>query len=253
MGVLMDRRYDHSESWARISESVLQGLPKLSEDVKRHLWRGFLVRANLIEHSLNELATKGDQQENPLSVYEADRLTLLLNSYYLHLCGALDNLAWASIYQFDLLDDVDEADPRTWGLAGLLQTRFLKALKRVGRMGFAEVLGKYQGWYSDLRKYRDPGAHRIPLLVPPSIYGEKDMERREQLNEELFRAAEARDWGRHGAILVQIGNLGTHYPLFIRESPTIEMVDLNDRIAQDQDQWIKLSTLVLKEILDALE
>ena len=102
----------------------------LTADARRHLCDGFMRRVLLIQTSrihIEKVATP--ERKRVLNPYACSELSLHLNSFYIHLRGALDNLAWALHYQFQVLGASDEEHQQTRQRCGLFDSRFLKALE----------------------------------------------------------------------------------------------------------------------------
>ncbi len=186
----------------------------------------------------------------PLDPHLSIELTANLNLIYLNIAASMDNLAWALAYQYELLENLDENHPSTWRFVGLLNGKFLRALQAIGLQKLVKELDSFSTWYSDVRSFRDPFAHRIPLYVPPSVYSENDIEERARLDKE---AAEhfARDEDELGMEKMhEIRRLGTYMPAFIAEGEQIKVYNLGLKITDDIASWYQLSSLVMSEAFD---
>jgi hypothetical protein len=216
--------------------SVLDNLARLTRrSVRRHLYGGFLLRSAMIERSLDELAGELGGGGESLSPSTSTFLTLHLNSYYFNLCRSLDNLSWALIYQFRLLKEADENRWEHQQFAALHRKPLLSSLENSGRPGLAVLIRDFQDWCLDLRTLRDPGALRIPLNIPPFLYG----------------ASKAGGQGRpEGAVKDAAEDLR---PWIMREPPGTEALDPTRRISRDQDQWLALAGVVVHGILTAMD
>ena len=215
---------------------------------KRHLHRGFGVRLAILEEAILELEEKVGNSERPLSSYLSTSLTALLNSYYLHSCGALDNLAWTVTYLVQPSELIDETKPAVQRLANLAGRPLRKALRESAGGDLATQLKGVSLWYNDLRALRDPAAHRTPLFVPPAVLSKADVERYRQID---VGAAELIRSGRHAdgmAHLRSQDQLGTHYPIFVVENPEIRLFNLPNRVGRDHEKLLKTSESVLRWI-----
>lgn len=236
MNILLDRRVEQQATWFELMGSVLDNLARLTRrSVRRHIYSGFLLRAAMIERSLDELAEElgrgGESQSPSASTF----LTLHLNSYYFNLCGSLDNLSWALIYQFRLLKEVDENRWEDQQFAALHKKPLLSALENNGRPGLATRIRDFQDWCSDLRTLRDPGALRIPLNIPPVLSGATDPGGRGRPEGGLKDDAESL------------------HPWIMREPPGTEVLDPTRRISRDQDQWLALAGVVVGGMITAMD
>jgi hypothetical protein len=212
--------------------SVVDNLARLTRRfVRRHLYSGFVLRSAMMERSLDELAEELGRGGESLSPSTSTFLTLHLNSYYFNLCGSLDNLSWALIYQFRLLKEVDENLWEHQQFAALHKKPLLSSLENSGRPGLAARIRNFQDWCFDLRSLRDPGALRIPLNIHPVLSGATNSGGRGRPEGGLKDAEESlRPW-------------------IMRESPGIEILDPTQRISRDQDQWLALAGVVVNGIL----
>ena len=235
MNTLLGRRLEQQAAWVKLMRGVLDSLPRLTRrGVRRHLYDGFLVRSAMMERSLDELAEELGRGGESLSPSAATFLTLHLNSYYFNLCGSLDNLSWAMIYQFRLLDEADESRWEYQQFATLHKKPLLSSLENSGKHGLASLIRDFQDWCRDLRTLRDPGALTIPLNIPPALYGATEPEGRGRPEGGRKDAAESlRPW-------------------IMRESPGIETLDPTRRISRDQDQWLALAGVVVNGILSEM-
>ncbi len=89
-------------------------LMKLTDNrAKKYLRFGFNIRALQIKESwfqLNSLLEKdGGKNRDP---YETVHTNIFLNSYYLNLLGAVDNLAWILQHEFNLIEGATEANAK---------------------------------------------------------------------------------------------------------------------------------------------
>ena len=67
----------------------------VNENSKRHLYLGYLNRFFMIQSSRQKIITIIKMQvEKPLQQQEAVDLKIFLNSFYINLRGAYNNLAW---------------------------------------------------------------------------------------------------------------------------------------------------------------
>lgn len=106
------------------------------------------------------------EREQPLLQDQVEEAARDLNVIYINIRGALDNFAWLLVELFGE-ERTRKLPPTQIGLFG---EKFLRD------KNFTEVktfINKYSGWNSELKKRRDPAAHRIPLSVPPALIDEE--------------------------------------------------------------------------------
>lgn len=161
-----DQFYDDDEfvvAEYELLEESLRNAPGLRLEAIRHIREGFNRRLLMMQCSRIKLREKtkraGDQ---PLNPYEVEELNVHLNSYYLNLRGCFDNLAWALNYQFSIVEA--EESRRNRSRCNLFGKEFLDALDRL-RPTLRQSLRNYEEWAAELKKLRDPAAHRLPLSV----------------------------------------------------------------------------------------
>jgi len=236
VNILLDRRLEQQAAWFGLMRSVLDNLVRLTRrSVRRHIHSGFLLRSAMIERSLDELAEVLGRGGESLSPSTSTFLTLHLNSYYFNLCRSLDNLSWALIYQFRLLKEADENLWEHQQFAALHRKPLLSSLENKGQPGLVVLIRDFQDWCLDLRTHRDPGALRIPLSIPPVLFGATKPGGQGGPEGGLKHAAESlRPW-------------------IMREPPGTEMVDPIRRISRDQDQWLALAGVVVNGMIAAMD
>jgi hypothetical protein len=220
---------------------------RLTEGAIKHLHRGLLVRINMIEESVVVLDDELRRADGPLDSYLASKLTLLINAYYLNLAGSLDNLAWAVAYHHSLWDPIDENDWKQRRNAQLMAREFLDAISTKGLGRLNHLLCSLKDWYWEMREFRDPAAHRIPITVPRAIYSESDIEEMQRLDSESANAIEKGDRNEARAAFHKPNSLGRQMPVFISESTSMNFYDLAARVNQDHVNWHEIVEALLDE------
>lgn len=222
----------------RVSQNACDG-------ARKHLHRGLLVRVNMMEESIVELHKELQAANGPLSSYLASRLTLLINAYYLNLAGSLDNIAWAIIYQHSLREPVIEENFGLRKFAQLLGKGFLAALSEKGLEELCQLIHSKHKWYREMKEFRDPAAHRIPILVPCSLYSEADVCEHRRLDSEATELL-ARGEHREGmATWRKANSLGKQMPVFASETSSLQIYDLAGRVNLDHENWYALASACL--------
>lgn len=221
------------------------------ERASQHLRFGLSRRALMLwenRRAVNEIvASAGVQKLNP---YTCNTLNIHLNSFYVHVRGALDNLAWAVQHEFKLLPGVQDEQSRRRSECNLFGRTFRQAIRdRWPTTG--KVLDDLAQWEQDFRSRRDPTAHRIPLYAPPG-YISSDEEvveyrRLSGLAADSFRA------GRHHegtSYLSQAGAVGKYAPIVWEFEDSGQQVrGMREILAHDASNLILAAETVLKETL----
>ncbi len=246
---LADLFYNDSAFLAQESDvmhAVVTSSGHLNNESKRHVKRGFDRRLGMLESSrifLRENCEVGRDTPNP---YLLDTIQLHLNSYYVNLHGALDNLGWALHYHFSLFADIDEQAGKNTNRINLFDRRFRNALA-AHAPSLSNFLKNKGDWSRQLARWRHPAAHRIPLYVPPGILTEEQAEEFKRLEDLAGMDDEARKGERRVAILERAHGLGTFCPWFICEDKagTLEVYALPVRIAEDHATFLEISVTTI--------
>lgn len=198
----------------------------------------------MIERALIELDETTHNRTEPLSIYQSDQVCLLINSYYINICGSMDNLAWALLYKLNP-KNIDENNCDHRKLATLSNLTFKNQLKSNGLIKLTESLNNLQDWIADLKKFRDPSAHRIPLIISPSILSKIDLAKYTDLDQE---AADLISNGRRSEGMEKFYekcSLGTFSPIFICENPEFAAYPIIGQLNHDHTHWLKAVFSVL--------
>lgn len=232
-----------------VSESV-NGCGHLRDHTQRHLRDGFARRALIVANSrlhMLDIATPG--RTEVLSVEECEWLNILLNSFYVQMRGALDNLAWALHYQWDLLGVGDETDPDVQRRCYLFSNSLLGQLE-THLPELTRTLRAQSNWASEFKQLRDPAAHRIPLYAVPGFATVEEAQaanghwqrslqliQRGQFEAALHAAASATQLGRYEPILALLGPSGA------------EVRSLHAQIETDHTQFRQVSRAVVDGLI----
>ncbi len=213
---------------------------QICENTKRHVQRGFLQRLSMIAAVAVILDDELNKATGPIGIHLAERLSLFVNSYYLNLAGSLDNLAWALTYHHSLLANIDENEIEHRKVAQLLNRKFLTLLSNNGLAQLSDTLIPFTDWYWEMREFRDPAAHRIPLFVPQSIYSEADVAKANELDKEGSDLIASGEYDEGMCLIRESFSLGEFVPIFTSESPRIKNYFIAERINYDNDNWTRI-------------
>jgi hypothetical protein len=175
---------------------------------RKHLAEGVARRFIMIGDSVEAIdRIAAANRTRVLNPGEAAELNLHTNSYYVHLRGTLDNLAWALHYEYGILGTADENDLRMRRQCGLADVRFRTPL-RSRYTDLDRALSSHDTWLADLRDFRDPVVHRIPLYAVPGVIerGSEDEQRirhdpsGNKLDDRYRRGSKCCD-GTHGRVV----------------------------------------------------
>jgi hypothetical protein len=227
--------------------------PKLSSSFARlHILDGFQRRLLLMQANrfhIEKVAKPG--RTEVLNTYACSELTVHLNSFYVQLRGALDNLAWALHYEFTLLGSVGEADPGTRSRCNLFDRRFLKPLESVDSV-FANFLRGKQRWFEDFKERRDPVAHRIPLYAMPGVIREGSPEEAEanRLRAECNDAFSRGDLHEGMNKWFAFAKVGAYEPMFVQYEPNgYSIRNIHNQIRSDHAEFLAVCEAALDTLL----
>jgi len=192
---------------------------------------GVLRRLLIIRHNTIELTTFKPDNPNFLDFETSTMLTMHANSFYLHLHGLFDNLAWAIAYSFPAYGMINEDDKACQRRIGLFKADFMHHIPS------AELVKYLKGqseWHKMLKEFRDPIAHRLPMYAPPSRFTEEDVAEYHKLHAEALAALMAHDFDMHARLRQEQRQLGTYVPCLchsLRGSPLL--LPLKEQVEQD--------------------
>jgi hypothetical protein len=127
-------------------------------------------RLMMLDLNCSKLFRSSIKESDVKYAHDSTEITMHLNSFYFHLSGIIDNLAWYLEYSLKILDiKIDSGSNRKKiGLHKKKNNDFLKKLKSKNEEIYNLIL-RYQEWFNDLNEKRDPVAHRNPIYVPPAV------------------------------------------------------------------------------------
>jgi hypothetical protein len=220
-----------------------------TEGARRHVRAGFMRRHMMMQTARIEIRDKTNDRTTPLDPYLATRLSIYLNSYYLNLLGALDNLAWAATYEHGLLPTVDEDDRDARHFCDLCSKRFRDALSGV-RPSAQQKLAEVADWAKEVKKFRDPAAHRLPLTFVSQVLLSDDAKRHAELTAQAAAAIEGGDIDGYMSLTHEASTVGRFMPIIESpRGPNGEHYVAPNIVASDQEQFAEFSSFFLSECL----
>jgi hypothetical protein len=208
-------------------------------DAKRHLLFGVGRRLVLINRSLVHLLKLpliGGKRH--LKSDERRDLDLYLNSFYFHLRGLLDNLAWGLAYGLSMYGGVDEQNENDRRRVGMFVPGFAKKLGPNLRE-LADTIEKSRGWHRELKELRDPIAHRIPIYCVPSMLTREDAVRYKRLLAAWHDAFMKGDFDEADRHYSESENVGRFVPVFHSDN-TGQLYDIWGRVLFDIDHVVAI-------------
>lgn len=225
---------------------------------KRHINLGLFNRFFMLKIARDKIIQIIQKQnDTPLDNENASWLKLLLNSYYINLRAALDNLAWFINYEFKLQENIIEEAGKgnSFSFTDLFGKEFLSKLKDV-KQPIVEELEKHKDWYIDLKKFRDPAAHRIPLAFVQSFVTENESDKLKELTSEWERINIEFSKGDFSKLDEAIKNqnelskLGHFQPIIITsQGSKYELNSAPKQIDKDHNEILCITEVIVDNVL----
>lgn len=178
--------------------------PTKTKQAHFHLINGICFRCTMIKESYRLLI----EGINSLK-YEESKLievNILINSFYINIRGIIDNLSWYLKYEYEI-------DVKSETQISITNKVFREKLYKNNFN--IEKLYNFDEWFLELKKKRDPIAHRLPLYIPYKIViGEENANNAQQLykkaNDKLVEGDQ-----KWGASLFEARNVGEFFPVIL--------------------------------------
>jgi hypothetical protein len=187
---------------------------KLSNSVaQKYLRFGFNLRAlqiNECHHQLRGLI----EQSGGLKIdpYTITHINIFINSFYINLLGATDNLAWILQHELNLIDGASEKNRGKFDI-GLFQKKFIKYLKVIDEPIGCIIQG-FEKWHTEIKDFRDPAAHRIPLYCPPGVMFDNHLDEHKAVSSKLADINYTENSAQYMTTLSEQYNIGEYQPIF---------------------------------------
>jgi hypothetical protein len=230
-----------------------------NNDVKRHIQFSLSNRIEIIKYNYNFLLSN-NFFENSVQLDDEILPTINthLNSIYIHISGGLDNLAWGFCYQKKLYDKINEDDYQVQRKVGLRNSKFLNKLKEMKFERLHNFLSTFQDWLGDLKKFRDPIAHRI-ILLSSRIYNEDEAKVLQSNNVNISNILQNldisnpncyNDLSKINNILDVSDKIGTYLPVFCLDPLDNDKNNINElkKIDYDIEKFTQICIAVLDEL-----
>ena len=187
----------------KIIETNFYAIQKMEDnDIRKIIQFGINIRIYII-------------QENILGIYEAlksensQKLTMNINSFYMHIKGILDNLA-------SIIDKKYEMNIHFMSI-DLRKDKFKKILNKKNP-DLYQFLDDYSEWLDEIKNKRDPIAHRKPLYIPPGIITSK--EEQQKLNDINRKMELEKDTNKIFELTIEWKNAVKFHPYMIQHDET---------------------------------
>jgi len=202
----------------QIQDALLDALTRvtqLSSVVREKSARDFLLfgagrRLNMLWYSYRALiGTVHPGRSEPLSDEEGRDLTRDINVIYMNITGALDNFCLALLHEY--APENLNLSPHKLGL-------FQEVVTADDRFIFLrEILLIHSEWDRDVKKRRNPSAHRIPPYVPSQVVTKEEAEQYSKLMNGYWGKVAGKDFDAAEQILRQTEKIGRFTPIFMHD------------------------------------
>lgn len=213
---------------------------------KKYLWLGFNIRALQIKETrfqLNRLLEKsGCNNQDP---YQAVQTNIYINSYYLNLVGAIDNLSWVLQHEFNLIEGASESNNKRNKI--IIYGKDFAVKLSVLDSELVKDIELYRKWFEVVKEFRDPAAHRMPLFCPPGIITDKHVENYKQAFEKYAAQDYSLDSTAFMNAMHDMAMVGEFKPVFVGFSEGAEdkLFPLEKTLNEDYEPFWNLAYTVL--------
>ena len=184
------------------------------------------------------------RRKKPLSDAKQLDVTLHLNSFYLHIRGCLDNLAWCLEHELQLFGAgmQEEALAQKVNLFG---PAFLEKLTAVAP-GVALSVRQHAEWHLDLKGIRDSVAHRVPIYAVPAVLTQEEAERYRSVCQRAEEARRGGDPDLAARLFAELDGIGDYVPYFAHSpSATNSVRKVYPQVADDLSIVLELVESIL--------
>lgn len=220
-----------------------------NSQTKRFIGEGFNRRLLMMQSSHIRIREKTRPPHKKLLDHHlATELGTHVNGYYINLRGSLDNLAWALIFELALKSPADENNPKTRRYCDLLGRDFLSDLKQKDA-NLAGVVEGRLGWGINLKEFRDPAAHRIPLYIPPGVMAGQDLDKFKRLDDLASKSEEERGGRSRYEILMEARSLARFEPVLVASTAAgLRQYSLPGQLAQDHKTFLEIAGAIVSSL-----
>lgn len=193
------------------------------------------------------VAVAHPRRKEPLSGAEQLDVTLHLNSFYLHIRGCLDNLAWCLAHELQLFETEmqEEAVAQKVNLFG---EAFLGKLASVAP-DTVTFVRRHADWHSDLKSVRDPVAHRIPIYAVPAVLTGDAAERYRSVYQRAEQARTVGDLDLAERLFEELNGIGDYIPYFAHSPSAANGVrKIYPQVADDLSTVLALAESVVAHL-----
>ena len=220
----------------------------MSDKAQEHLLYGLVRRLRILHHGLLKIvAVAYPRRKQPLSYAEQLDLSLHLNSFYLHIRGCLDNLAWCLVHELQLFG-LEVREDAIASRVNLFGEAFLQKLVSMAPE-LAVLVRKHVDWQRDLKNIRDPVAHRIPIYAVPAMLSADETERYRSVCQREEAARAIGDLDQTARLLEELDGIGYYVPCFAQlPSDNVSLRKVYPQVADDLSMVLQLADEIIGDL-----
>ncbi len=171
----------------------------------------------------------------PLTMEQSDEVCRDLNALYVNILGLLDNYAWTIVHQ--------AGSPSTQAAKPLAISIFKRAFAADPALSsVALTLAPFSTWETEVKKRRNPAAHRMPLYVPPAGYEPEAVEALRDIDQLISTALREQDFDKMRDLQKKRERIGIFIPIFAHD-PGEEINEIYPTLPQDLGQMVKIGRI----------
>jgi len=216
-----------------------------SQEVTVH---GFYRRLDTLGHCIERVFEELPPQEAEPDKAVLMDVTVMIQSFYINVFGAIDNLARVWVYEANVTRPNDDPLPDRF-IGFTARNRYVRDSLTPKMTAY---LARVADWFEYLENYRNALAHRIPLYIPPRQVNQAEADETKRLEEEIALAYRERRIEDVGPLRARQINLGRFEPVIMHSfGEGARPVRFHAQMLNDYSTVVEFAETVLGEI-DAL-
>jgi hypothetical protein len=217
-------------------------------ETRETIVHGFNRRLFTLRHCLERVFEELPPQEKAPEQTILMDVTVMLQSFYINVFGAIDNLARVWVREANVtLPDGQPLPDRFIGFTSRNQT-----VRRSLTTVMTAYLDSSANWFSYLENYRHALAHRIPLYIPPKQLNQAEIDEYRHIDAEITSAYQDKRFGDLAGLRGKQNLLGRFEPVIMHSyGEGARPIRFHSQMLNDYATVIEFAERVVSEI-DAL-
>jgi hypothetical protein len=179
---------------------------------KRYFEQGLARRVKIIYKIFSHIILNFPiDRDKPINDDELDDVLIYINSLYINLHGAVDNLSWVIAYKLNIDPALEPQSVNIFKKKFLNKITFTKNCKP-----FFDYYNSFKDWYwEEFTSRRHPSAHRLPLYIPHRAFESKDQnDLYNDLYKRFFDEFNKQNYEKSEDLLNEMDAMGRFIPFF---------------------------------------